>query len=44
VSSIAGSLARVSKDEIVTRSVAHFRAADPEYGERVASAVAELRG
>jgi catalase len=43
VSSIAGSLAQVSKDEIVARSVAHFRAADPEYGERVATALAALR-
>jgi catalase len=43
VANIAGSLAQVSKDEIVTGSVAHFRAADPEYGERVAAAVAELR-
>jgi catalase len=43
-SNIAGSLSQVSKDEIVARSVAHFRAADPEYGERVAAAVAALRG
>jgi catalase len=43
VANIAGSLSQVSKDEIVTRSVAHFRAADPEYGERVADAVAKLR-
>jgi len=44
VGNIAGSLSQVSKDEILERSVAHFRAADPEYGERVAAAVAELRG
>jgi catalase len=43
VANIAGSLSQVSKDEIVTRSVAHFRAADPEYGMRVADAVAKLR-
>jgi catalase len=43
VANIAGSLSQVSKDEIVARSVAHFRAADPEYGDRVAAAVAELR-
>jgi len=43
VANIAGSLSQVSKDEIVERSVAHFRAADPEYGERVATAVADLR-
>ena len=43
VANIAGSLSQVSKVEIVTRSVAHFRAADPEYGQRVADAVAKLR-
>jgi catalase len=43
VANIAGSLAQVSKDEIIERSVAHLRAADPEYGERVAAAVAQLR-
>ena len=43
VANIAGSLSQVSKDEIVERSVAHFRAADPEYGRRVADAVAKLR-
>ena len=44
VANIAGSLAQVSKDEIIERSVAHLRAADPEYGERVAAAVVGLRG
>jgi catalase len=44
VANIAGSLSQVSKDEIVERSVAHFRAADAEYGERIAAAVAQLRG
>ena len=44
VANIAGSLAQVSKDEIIERSVAHFRSADAEYGERIAVAVAELRG
>jgi catalase len=43
VANIAGSLSQVSKDEIVARSVAHFQAADAEYGRRVAEAVAELR-
>jgi catalase len=43
VANIAGSLSQVSKDEIIERSVAHFRAADAEYGERVAVAVAQLR-
>jgi catalase len=44
VANIAGSLAQVSKNEIIERSVAHFRAADAEYGERIATAVAQLRG
>ena len=43
VANIAGSLSQVSKDEIVARSVAHFTAADPEYGRRIAEAVAALR-
>ena len=43
IANIAGSLSQVSKDEIVERSVAHFRAADAEYGERIATAVAHLR-
>jgi catalase len=43
VANIAGGLAQVSKDEIIERSVAHFRAADAEYGERIAAAVAKLR-
>ena len=31
-------------DGIVERSIAHFRAADPEFGERVAQGVKERRG
>ena len=29
---------------IIERSIAHFRSADPEYGERVAQGVKERRG
>ncbi|MFA4966408.1 MAG: catalase [Thermoleophilia bacterium] len=43
VSNIAGSLSQVSKSDIIERSVSHFRAADGEYGARVAAAVATLR-
>lgn len=43
VNRIAGGLAQVSKHDIVERSVAHFSAADPAYGSRVATRVAELR-
>ena len=44
VANIAGSLAQVSRDDVVERSIAHFHAADPQYGARVAAAVKELRG
>ncbi|MFI6319330.1 catalase [Nonomuraea sp. NPDC050556] len=43
VGNIAGSLAQVREDAIVERSVAHFRAADPDYGFRVETAVKALR-
>ena len=48
VDNIAGGLGAVSAgpagDGIVERSIAHFRAADPEFGERVAQGVKERRG
>ena len=48
VDNIAGGLGAVSPgatgDGIVERSIAHFRAADPEFGERVAHGVKERRG
>ena len=43
IENIAGSLSRVSRNEIIERSIGHFRKADPEYGRRVAEAVAALR-
>ena len=43
VANLAGSLSQVSRDDIITRSIAHFRAADPTYGDRVEAAVKELR-
>jgi len=33
----------VSRDDIVARSIAHFRAADPSYGKRVETGVKERR-
>ncbi len=39
VNNIAGSLGQVAKDDIIQRSIAHFTAADPEYGQRVAEAI-----
>jgi len=44
VRNLAGSLAQVSRDDVVARSVAQFRAADPEYGKRVEAAIKERRG
>jgi catalase len=43
VANIAGSLSRISKEEIIERSIANFRSADRDYGDRVAKAVADLR-
>jgi catalase len=43
VNAIADGLAQVSKDDIIDRSVAHFRAADPDYGARVEQAVKSRR-
>jgi catalase len=39
VGNIAGSLSRVSREDIVARAIGHFRNADPEYGARVEQAV-----
>lgn len=44
VANIAGSLSQVRDDAIVERSVAHFKAADPDYGFRVETSVKSLRG
>lgn len=44
VANIAGSLGRVSRPDIIERSVGHFRNADPEYGARVEAAVKAQRG
>lgn len=43
VENIASNLAAISKADIVERSVAHFRAADEDYGKRLAARIAELR-
>ncbi len=43
VASIADGLSQVSKQDIIDRSVEHFRAADPEYGNRVEQAVENRR-
>jgi catalase len=43
VAAIAGGLSQVSREDIIERSIGHFRAADKEYGDRVAAAVAAAR-
>ncbi len=43
IANIAGGLAQVSRDDVVEKNLAHFHAADPEYGRRVAEAVQRLR-
>ena len=43
VASIADGLSQVSKQDIIDRSIGHFRAADPEYGNSVEQAVEDGR-
>jgi catalase len=44
VDNIAGSLAQVSRDDIIARSVAHFTKADAGFGRRIAEGIAARRG
>jgi catalase len=43
VNNLAGALSQVEREDVVEKVVGHFRAADAEYGRRVAAAVAERR-
>ena len=43
MANIAGGLAQVSRADIIERSSANFRAADKDYGDRIAAAVAAAR-
>jgi catalase len=43
VDNIASGVAQVSRDDIVERSIANFRHADPDYGARLETAVKEHR-
>jgi catalase len=43
VANIAGGLSQVSREDVIERNLAHFHAADPDYGRRVAEAVRALR-
>jgi len=44
VENLAGSLSQVSRQDVIDRSIEHFRKADAEYGRRVAEAVAAKAG
>jgi catalase len=44
VDNIVGSLGQVSRDDIIERSLAHFRKADAEFGDRLSEGIATLRG
>ena len=44
IANLAGSLSQVTRPEVRERSIGYFRRADPEYGQRLADAVAALRG
>jgi catalase len=43
VENIAGSLSRVSRQDVVDRSIGYFRKANAEYGQRIADVVARRR-
>ncbi len=43
IANLAASLSQVSRDDIIERSVEHFRKADPEYGRRIADEVTKRR-
>ncbi|MFG3497042.1 catalase [Streptomyces sp. NPDC047928] len=43
VANIAGSLAQVSREDVIEKNLAHFHAADADYGKRVEEAVRSIR-
>ncbi|MYV94466.1 catalase, partial [Streptomyces sp. SID1034] len=43
IANIAGGLSQVSRDDVIEKNLAHFHAADAEYGKRVEEAVRALR-
>ena len=43
MANIAGSLAKVSREQIIERSLGNFRSADKDFADRLAKAVKELR-
>jgi catalase len=43
IDNIAGTLSRVSRDDLIERAIGHVRKADKEDGDRPATAVTQLR-
>ncbi|WP_432752512.1 catalase [Streptomyces sp. JL2001] len=43
IANIAGGLSQVSREDVIERNIAHFAAADADYGKRVEEAVRALR-
>ena len=43
IANLSGSIAKVSRDDIVERAIANFAKADDDFGKRLTKAVAELR-
>lgn len=43
IANIAGGLSQVSRNDVIEKNLAHFHAADTEYGKRVEEAVRALR-
>lgn len=43
IDNLAGFLAQVSREDVIEKNLAHFHAADEEYGSRLEAAVAKLR-
>lgn len=44
IANLAGSLAQVTRPDVIERSIAHFRNADADYGARLEAAVKAIRG
>lgn len=43
IESIADALSRVSREDVIERSIGYFRRADADYGERLAKAVHAMK-
>lgn len=43
IANIAGGLSQVTRDDVIDKNLAHFHAADADYGKHVEEAVRALR-